>query len=104
MQRHVLEVLHKQSQADVCADASCRAVPCRVSPPPTAYTHTQAVRAVSASPTDQMFASCSDDHMSPIVVWDLATSTATTLIGGVGWGRVDWGGGLTAGCCGVGWG
>lgn len=47
-----------------------------------AVAHTvQPVRAVSASPTDQMFATCSDDNS--VKVWDLATSpcTSTTFAG-----------------------
>lgn len=43
----------------------------------------QPVRAVSASPTDQMFATCSDDNS--VKVWDLATSpcASTTFAGTV---------------------
>lgn len=53
----------------------CCAVPC---------CSVQSVRSVSASPTDQMFASGSDDNT--VKVWDLSSASATTLAGEF-WGR-----------------
>lgn len=61
----------------VAMQAMCNAALCHVCR--SVLCCLQRVSAVSPSPTDQMFASCSDDNT--VKVWDLATGTATTFAG-----------------------
>lgn len=53
--------------------------------PVCTHTFMQPVRAVSPSPTDQMFASCSDDNVTPLQVYNMAsdgrTDVSTTYAG-----------------------